>query len=55
MFGVVRISRGASCELRLPDNVAEHVPPGVSPRREVLSQLDLPTGGFPVLPGNGEG
>ena len=49
--GVLSIPRGAaSCELRFPDRVAEVVPAGVAPRREVLWELDVPTGGFPVSP-----
>ena len=39
-----------SFEQRLPDGVPDRVPEGVVPRREVLWQLDLPTGGFPVVP-----
>jgi hypothetical protein len=47
----VRMAQGpgsGSCELRLPDCVAEREPPGVAPKTEVLWVLDLPTGGFPV-------
>jgi hypothetical protein len=49
--GFVRISKPTtSFETPLPRDVVDHVPPGVAPRREVLWQLDLPTGGFPVTP-----
>ena len=48
--GFVRIpaSRGASCELRLPENVAERLPPDAAIIVMSLWQWQQPTGGFPV-------
>ena len=48
--GFIRIptSRGASCELRLPENVADQLPPDATKTVESLWQWQQPTGGFPV-------
>ena len=54
MFGILAIGLTdrptASRELRLPEGVAEQLPPDVAQRTETLSVMDLPTGGFPVSP-----
>jgi hypothetical protein len=52
LFGIVAITLSdrpaASCELQLPEGVADRVPPGVEDRTETLWELDMPTGGFPL-------
>ncbi len=40
---------GGKMELRLPENVLDTTPPAIGPRSTILWEMQLPTGGFPVL------
>lgn len=50
LAGFVRISDGrrGKIETRLPEGVADVIPPGIVAHEQLISEWDPPTGGFPV-------